>query len=159
MYFFIFCSHNSLVNVFLVANWWKQFLWTTSYCIFTYLGSFLLLSAAPFRSCHSGSSASIAPYSLPPLKIKSYSQDTVVRIYQARINGRMLISTQTLVFINLDVSMGHDQISHWVPARVHRCEIRIDLPCSIIREERGGMLDRSSTVLLRETERGLRIYR
>lgn len=45
-------------------------------------------------------------------------------------------STQRLAFINLDMNVGYDQISHQVSSHLSKFELSVDLEiCSIVRAE------------------------
>lgn len=82
-------------------------------------------------------------------------------IYQTSLrqnSGCTLISTHRSVFIDLDVSIGYDQISHQGRPRVRKFEISVDLRCSLVEE----ILDNSSRVAVQKdrwTFRDLQIVR
>lgn len=59
-----------------------------------------------------------------------------------------------LVFISLDVSLGYGQMSRQASVRVRQFEISADLDCSVVREERGQVLDHTNGVCsFRKTQR------
>lgn len=70
-------------------------------------------------------------------------------------SGRMPISTCRSVFISLNSSVEHDDISHQLWLCVHEFDISLDLCCSVERKERVEILEHSSAVL-REDRQMLR---
>lgn len=59
--------------------------------------------------------------------------------------GLRYFSTHRSVFINLNVSVGYEQISRHVSARVRQFEISVYFRYGLVGEERGEILDRSDT--------------